>query len=200
MKKHFFTNSEEIGNNMPHFTNNGFEVVKCPDSIWEVITDLYKICLQAPVKEEPFAGLHNNAYLYDFEPYIGIVRHIHNSLLPLHEFWSNTILEPTAIWGIRSYTKGSQLMYHTDRPLTHHISCIVMVDKDLNGKEDWPLSIKGHDGKFYDVYTEPKDIILYESTACLHGRPKEFQGKYFRNFYMHYGVRDLEYVGIRNRK
>ena len=151
MKKHFFTNSEEIGNNMPHFTNNGFEVVKCPDSIWEVIMDLYKICLQAPVKEEPFAGLHNNAYLYDFEPYIGIVRHIHNSLLPLHEFWSNTILKPTAIWGIRSYTKGSQLMYHTDRPLTHHISCIVMVDKDLNGKEDWPLSIKGHDGKFYDV-------------------------------------------------
>jgi hypothetical protein len=123
MKKHFFTNSEEIGNNMPHFTNNGFEVVKCPDSIWEVIKDLYKICLQAPVKEEPFAGLHNNAYLYDFEPYIGIVRHIHNSLLPLHE-----------------------------------------------------------------------------STACLHGRPKEFQGKYFRNFYMHYGVRDLEYVGMRNRK
>ena len=47
MKKHFFTNSEEIGNNMPHFTNNGFEVVKCPDSIWEVIKDLYKVCLQA---------------------------------------------------------------------------------------------------------------------------------------------------------
>ena len=62
------------------------------------------------------------------------------------------------------------------------------------------LLTNSHDGKFYDVYTEPKDIILYESTACLHGRPKEFQGKYFRNFYMHYGVRDLEYVGMRNRK
>ena len=69
----------------------------------------------------------------------------------------------------------------------------ILVDKDLrcgcqhkdNG-DDWPLDIKGHDGEWYKVYLEPGDMILYESAICPHGRLENFQGTYYRNFFVHY--------------
>ena len=197
MKKKFYTHSRDI----PHYTKNGFAVVKCPESIGRVVLDLYKMVLEFPIEEENTGqdDIRNHSQMLSFNRFLGTVKHIHDTLLPLHEQWSGQILEPSAVWGIRSYTKGSTLGYHTDRPLTHHISSIIMVDKDLDGKSDWPLSIQGHDGKYHDIYTDPGDVILYESAACSHGRPEEFQGKYFRNFYMHYAVRDLEYIGLNNR-
>ncbi len=83
--------------------------------------------------------------------------------------------------------------YGKDRVETHHISSIIIVDKDLtcgcqNRKygDDWPLDIQGHDGEWYKVYAEPGDIILYESAICEHGREEPFQGTFFRNFYVHY--------------
>ena len=198
MANKFFTNSKDI----PHYTKNGFAVVKCPQSIGRIILDLYKMVLEFPIEEEGKQGendIRNHSQMLSFNRFLGIVKHIHYALLPLHERWASQVLEPSAVWGIRSYTKGSTLGYHTDRPLTHHISSIIMVDKDLNGKSDWPLSIQGHDGEFHNIYTDPGDIILYESAACSHGRPEEFQGNYFRNFYMHYKVRNLEYIGLTDR-
>ena len=40
-------------------------------------------------------------------------------------------IEPSYIYGIRSYQKGSRLEEHVDRLETHHISSIIIVDKDL---------------------------------------------------------------------
>lgn len=208
MKNRFFTSDMEdvresnIGD-IPHYTPNGFEVVKCPKSIFGVIMDLYNVLLQSPIEKEWIpeeGGVQNKSNFLDFGKYAGIVSHIHQNLLSLHESWAKTTLIPSAAWGIRSYIKGSVLTPHTDRPTTHHISSIIMVDKDLDGKSDWPLAILGHDGKVHDVYTDPGDVILYESATCMHGRPKEFEGKYFRNFYMHYQIRDVEYLGFGNRE
>jgi hypothetical protein len=205
MKNKFFTNSEEDSNInvIPRCTPNGFEVVKCPKSIFGVIMDLYKILLQSPIEEEYIpkdGGVQNYSNILNFEKYMGIIAHIHQNLLPLHESWAKTTLIPSAIWGVRSYIEGSVLTPHKDRPTTHHISSIIMVDKDLNGKSDWPLTIQGYDGKLHKIYTDPGDIILYESVACMHGRPEKFEGNYFRNFYMHYQIRDVEYVGMENRE
>ena len=101
MKNKSFTNSVEDSNItvIPRYTPNGFEVVKCPKSIFGVITDLCKILLQSPVEEEYIpkdGGVQNYSNILDFEKYMGIVTHIHQTLLPLHESWAKTTLIPSA--------------------------------------------------------------------------------------------------------
>ncbi len=64
---------------------------------------------------------------------------IHNELKPIHEEFSGENLEPTYIYGIRSYKRGAILESHKDRIATHHISAIIIVDKQVD--RDWPLDI-----------------------------------------------------------
>lgn len=125
---------------------------------------------------------------------------LHNSLLPLHKSWANTNIEPTFIYGIRSYNKGATLTEHVDRIETHHISSIILVDKDLRcgckNKEfgdDWALDIQDHNGEWHKVYLEPGEILMYESARCKHGRKDPFQGKYYRNMFIHYKLTDYIY-------
>jgi hypothetical protein len=129
-----------------------------------------------------------------FDHLPSIKKIIHEQLLTIHQNWikvQNII--PSAIYGIRSYKRGATLSKHVDRVETHHISSIIIVDKDLtcgcqNKKygDDWPLDIQGHDGEWYKVYAEPGDMIMYESAICEHGREEAFQGTHYRNFYVHY--------------
>jgi len=50
----------------------------------------------------------------------------------VHQQWiDNADIEPSFIYGIRSYKKGATLEKHYDRVETHHISSIIIVDKDL---------------------------------------------------------------------
>ena len=118
---------------------------------------------------------------------------IHDQLQPVHEEWIGRKLEKTFIYGIRSYGKGANLIMHRDRVETHHISSIIMVDKDLRcgcqNKEfgnDWGLDIVDHNGQEHKVFMEPGDVLLYESAVCLHGRKDNFEGNFYRNFYVHY--------------
>ena len=43
--------------------------------------------------------------------------------------------------------------------------------------------------------THDRDMILYESAVCEHGRKEVFGGTHFRNFYVHYKLKDWKYVG-----
>ena len=127
---------------------------------------------------------------------------IHEQLLPVHRDWianemhdamKEPLIEPSFVYGIRSYNRGATLSSHVDRVETHHISSIIIVDKDLacgcqNKPEadDWPLDIQGHDGAWHKIYAQPGDMILYESAVCEHARFEPFGGTFFRNFYVHY--------------
>ena len=182
---------------MPRFTKHGFLKVKCPQDIWPIIMDAYNIVRRFPSEPDHMGSTDDKKVeIFQLANISSIAQYIHESFHSLHEWWSGQELEPTALWGIRSYKNDVKLKMHHDRPHTHHISSIVMVDKDLNRKEDWPLVIKDFDGNYQHVYTEPGDIILYESIACEHGRPIPFQGNYFRNFYMHYKLKNYEYIGL----
>ena len=82
---------------------------------------------------------------------------------------------------------------HRDRIETHHISSIIIVATAET--QPWPLHIEDHTGKLHKIYTEPGQIILYESATCLHGRPELFQGEYYRNFYVHYKFVQPRFAG-----
>ena len=191
-----FTSKEQI----PKFTELGFSIQKCPAETWNIINDSYNILKDKGV-EEVFDGKENiikggDTELLSFDALPSIRTLIHKQLLSTHQEWiKNENIEPSFIYGIRSYKKGATLTPHVDRVETHHISSIIIVDKDLAcgcsnkpESDDWPLDIQGHDGEWYKVYAQPGDMILYESAVCEHGRKEPFGGTYFRNFYVHYKI------------
>lgn len=192
-----FSRKEEL----PKLTETGFKVVKTPEHVWGYIQDAYNLLRLNPA-EENFPGredfISGKTELYSFDAFVSMRSLIHRELQPIHEEWSNRKLTPTSLYGIRSYPKDATLKSHTDTLATHHVSSIIIVDKDLacgcnktKGVEnDWPLDIQDHNGEWHKVYAEIGDMILYESAICLHGREEPFKGNYFRNFYVHYKLND----------
>ena len=118
---------------------------------------------------------------------------IQEELKQLHEEFAGQPIEPVCIYGIRSYMRGAILENHTDRPQTHHVSSIVIVDKQVD--TDWSLDFQDHDGEWHKIYAEPGDMILYESAICKHGRPDPFEGEFYRNMFIHYKLSDYTYIG-----
>jgi prolyl 4-hydroxylase len=192
-KPKVYTSKEQI----PQLTEKGFKVVKVPAETWGLIKEAYEI-LKSKKTEEVFEGKENvimggGSDIYSFEHLTTIRSLIHRQLQPMHEEFCGQQLEPTFIYGIRSYKKHATLVKHVDRVETHHISSIIIVDKDLRCGcgykefgDDWPLDIQDHKGEWHKVYAEPGEMILYESAICEHGRIEPFQGKSFDNFYVHY--------------
>lgn len=199
-----FSTKEDI----PFFTETGFKVVKVPPTEWGLINDAYQL-LKNNTYVENWDGVTDwiksptgdyASEMMSFDSLLTIRELLHKSFLPLHEEWSGQQLEPTSLYGIRSYKRGASLVNHTDTIATHHISSIIIVDKDLNcgctrkkEPEDWPLHFQSPNGEWHKIYAEPGDMILYESATCLHGRPDMFKGTFYRNFYIHYKLKDWVY-------
>ena len=194
----------------PRLTKKGYKVVKCPEDTWQIIKDAYSL-LKNSKAEEKWDGIdnvitpgYNRTEIMSFDNLTSIREIIHKQLKPLHEEFSGESLSPTMLYGIRSYNKGATLINHTDRLETHHVSSIIIVDKDLNcdckdtkgAKNDWPLDFQDHSGKWHKIYAEIGDIILYESATCLHGRQEEFKGNWYRNFYVHYKLNDYKLTSV----
>jgi prolyl 4-hydroxylase len=90
----------------------------------------------------------------------------------------------TATYGVRKYLRGSHLGNHCDKKNTHVISAIIHLD-DASDKP-WNLYIEDHHFRPHNVTMEYGDIVLYESTTCLHGRPEPFEGESHCNMYVHF--------------
>ena len=193
------TNKTEPSNftdsGLPKLTEKGFKVIPLPKTIWGIIQDSYKL-IKDKNTEEVFEGKkdfikNGGTELLNFDYVSNIRSFIHNELLKTHEEFAGKKLTPSYIYGIRSYQNGATLVPHVDRIETHHISSIIIVDKDLNGKNDWPLDIKDHNGEWHKIYAQPGDMILYEGAVCEHGRKENFEGNYFRNLFVHYKFDDF---------
>ena len=47
-----------------------------------------------------------------------------------------------------------------------------------------------HDGMAHNVTLEPGDMLLYESSKVLHGRPTLFRGSWYTSVFVHYYPKD----------
>jgi hypothetical protein len=95
-----------------------------------------------------------------------------------------TNLNYVCSYGIREYLKGSILKNHYDKKNTHVISAIIHLDD--KSETPWPLYIEDHNFRPHEIFMEYGDVVFYESTTCLHGRPTPFDGYYYRNMYIHF--------------
>lgn len=205
VRKPTFTNRNDI----PKFTERGFDVVRVPKDAWELIQSMYNRLRDASVEEVfedkekfIFGSGEKTSELMDLSHVHEDRQRLHDMLLPLHQDWARTKLVPSFIYGIRSYLRGSALASHVDKIESHHISSIIIVDKNLkcgcrhkDYADDWPLNIQDHNGVWHEVYANVGDMILYESATCEHGREELFGGTYFRNMFVHYKLDEYEYEG-----
>ena len=188
-------------NELPKLSPLGFKVVKLPENTWRLIQEAYQL-LQSVKTKEDWNGITDFIHDKDGNAPVEILNMDHcfrikeiiqEELKQLHEEFAGQPIEPVCIYGIRSYMRGAILENHTDRPQTHHVSSIVIVDKQVD--TDWSLDFQDHDGEWHKIYAEPGDMILYESAICKHGRPDPFEGEFYRNMFIHYKLSDYTYIG-----
>lgn len=188
---------------LPKLSDLGFKVVKVPEKTFQLIIEAYNL-LKPTVRVEHWDGIANFIHdsqgnapveIFSMDAFTRLREIIAEELQPIHEEFigNKERLIPKWIYGIRSYKRGAILEPHTDTLVTHHISSIVIVDKQVD--RDWPLDIQDHLGRWHKVYAEPGDMILYESATNKHGRIEPFEGEYFRNFFLHYTLADYKFVG-----
>lgn len=69
---------------------------------------------------------------------------------------------------------------------------ITKTKRQQDVEEDWPLMIYDHAGNDYNITMKPRDLVLYESAVCVHGRPSTFHGNFYANMFVHYKPQDPE--------
>jgi len=193
------TNKFSIKDELPKLTTTGFLLTKLSNENWELVKKMYEL-VKGNITEEVFEhkssviiGDTNTSDIMSLDLIPELRAELHKKLQPLHESWCGEELDPTYIYGIRSYNKGVKLAPHYDRAETHHISSIIMVDKKLDDGGDWGIQIEDHSGNTHTIYMQLGDVLFYESAVCLHGRNEIFNGEYYRNMYVHYKLKKWEY-------
>jgi len=109
---------------------------------------------------------------------------VHDHMKPALEEWANTRLEPTYVYGIRTYHDTAKLKTHRDRLNTHIISCIINIYQDV--EEDWPLQIEDNYYRVHSVIMAPGEVVFYESARLNHGREIAMKGKAYANIFCHF--------------
>ncbi|CAB1116535.1 unnamed protein product [Ectocarpus sp. CCAP 1310/34] len=189
-------NNRKQPEGLPRFTEVGFKKTTVPDDVWDLVKTYYEENKESPKKEK---WSKNNVFTNNVEapsymvnlPENGKLKEqIFGGLRPILEEWSGVELVQTACYGVRVYTNTSWLANHVDTKATHAVSVIMQVDQDV--EEDWPLMIYDHAGNDYNITMKPRDLVLYESATCVHGRPSTFHGNYYANAFVHYKPKDPE--------
>lgn len=104
-------------------------------------------------------------------------------LRSIHEEWAGTPLVLSYCYGIRCYQSGTFLYNHVDRQ-PHFISSTICVDHALNSP--WPLHIESIDGHVSQINLEPGELVFYEGTRLIHGRPYPLDGEFYAGIFVHY--------------
>jgi len=174
--------------NCKNFTENGWGLTRAPQHIIDLLLESLHNGLEEqktnPKYEHRTAAI--DGALQPFFIQQGMLNnYIVNALLPLHESWSGVKLIPNNAYGLRVYREGSNLNMHVDKTSTHIISSILHVDHGDN-EEPWPIVIEDFQGNTNEVYLESGDMLFYESSKCLHGRPKRLKGGWYSSLFIHY--------------
>ena len=185
---------------LPILLETGYVVKQLPDDILEQLNSLYEKSKKFTREEfsDESLSITGKTELNLLSRYGYERDQLIDSILPLHEEVFKTKLIPSVMYGVRRYSNGSILHMHTDKFITHHVGSIIVVDKDLNGQEDWPLHIVNNQGIEDKVYLNVGDIIFYESARLLHGRPNPLLGNYYSIVMTHLSIDGYKHKPIDN--
>ena len=168
---------------LPPQYGKAFDIIDTPEEVTNLITAfLFKHDAE---DEQELHEIDGKSRLYNLDKAPSITKRIHEIYLPIAEKMSGQKLEPTYVYGVRSYGKDSSLKMHRDRKETHAVSFSVTYSKDA----DWPLVCEGEDLNEYKLELEPGKSLYYNGSRYKHGRPSKYTGKEYLNFYVHYKIK-----------
>jgi len=180
--------------NCKNFTENGWGLTRAPQHIMDLLLESLHNGMEAQMMHPTFER-RTSVIETDNQPYFiqqpQLNDYIVQALLPLHEAWSGVKLVPNNAYGLRVYRDGSNLNMHVDKTSTHIISSILHVDHDGND-EPWPIIIEDFQGNTNEVFLESGDMLFYESSKCMHGRPKKMKGGWYSSLFIHYHPEDWD--------
>jgi len=184
------TYRKEANEYIKPMTRNGFLKSTIPSELFKQIDSFYQT--NAPLKTDE----HLPNFINSEQPNGGgapselvelsteLRQTIHEVLQPLVESWAGDYLEPTYVFGIRNYKRGTTLKVHRDRLETHVASVILNIRQTVD--KDWPLYIEDHHYKQHEIVLAAGDMLFYEGARLAHGRPTALEGDEFANVFVHY--------------
>jgi len=178
----------------PLFTATGYKTLSLPPPLRSRLTSVWKNNRHDAIKESK-DGLGEYIVNTNTDPsYLLNLADINSNLKQeLEEFildelnkWTGIRnLVHTASYGIREYADGTILKSHTDRATTHVLSAIIHVGS-IGIRKPWALTVENRHMRPRDIFFDGTfDIILYESSTLVHGRPAPFEGSCLANMFIH---------------
>jgi hypothetical protein len=182
-----------------NFTEYGWGVTKAPRAVVDKLVQRLQdgLAQQEKTLEHTIMCVETESLAPYFLHNDGMNEEILRELLPLHEAWSGKKLVPNNAYGLRVYRNGTNLNMHLDKSSTHIISSILHVGHGEND-EPWPLVIEDFHGNTNEVFLETGDLLFYESSKLMHGRPKKMNGQYYSSLFSHYYPVDWDRQVIEN--
>lgn len=169
-----------------NFTENGWGLTRAPPALLEELKQSLSRGLEE-ARTERYIDVINASDdvrpLFIDQPSLNMK--VLRELKPMHEAWAGIPLEGAIAYGLRVYRNTSELNMHVDKLRTHIISCILHVDHSEDS-EPWPIFIEDFQGNTNEVVLESGDMMFYESSKCIHGRPRPFKGSWYSSLFVHY--------------
>lgn len=169
----------------PNFTEYGFGLVRAPESLMKDLRQAIQDGLTKGPRVEMAIDVIDTVEPSWFIDRPDLLRRVVDEMQLIPETWADLELKPWGAYGFRLYRNNSKLQMHVDRSSTHVGSFILHIDSSSDS-EPWPIVIEDFHGRTHEVTLTSGDVLLYESSKCLHGRPKRFNGSWYTSVFVHY--------------
>jgi hypothetical protein len=163
---------------------NGWGLTRAPEDLVEELKTALHNGLPTAGQERLMEAIEGDQQPL-FVPTPELNRKALEVLKPMHEEWAGVPLTGAMAYGLRAYRNNAALWMHVDKADTHIISCILHVDRSEDA-EPWPIFIEDFQGNTNEVILESGDMLFYESSKCIHGRPRPFKGSWYSSLFVHY--------------
>jgi prolyl 4-hydroxylase len=175
----------KIAYDFPALTETGHEIGKLDPQLHQKLREFHKTHRAVAESIPNFIKSASSQLIELTDP---MKAELHRYFLPICRTWiqDQYQLNPTFVYGVRTYLRGAWLKEHRDRQATHHVSAIVQIDQQVD--EDWPLYIENKEGQWDQVILKPGDYVLYESARMEHGRQVPLSGRSYTNCFVHYSL------------
>ena len=168
----------------------GFELTEVPAALMEQLREHYAEHREGGATNETVAGVAMHGTPMLIAPQVdkadggALLAAVESALRPVLEAWVGRPLTLQRCHGVREYRREGYLKRHIDWPLSHVVAVIINLAQEGLGAP-WPLTIEDHAGKEHEVVMAPGQMVLYESSRLVHGRPFPLDGERYTNLFVH---------------
>lgn len=183
---------------VPRFTAVGWKLVTPPQDMHERVVEWYEsqryrmIPEDWPALDDVGCNNHydNDDYLIPHDeapPVMAMARWIKEQL----QEWMGTEADPSwrIFYGARLQRRGGTCALHVDAGETHVMSATYNIAQRRQNKP-WPLAFVEPGGHVSKVEQQPGQMVFYEGSSGMHGRPEPLDGEEFVSIYFHFRPKD----------